>query len=417
MAVRYALILAGGKEDRLSVLSLERAKAAVPYGSFYRLIDFALSNCVNSGIFDIGILTQYQPRSLIEHIGVGRPWDLDRKRGGVELLQPFLSRTARGWYRGTGDALFQNLNIIDRRDIENLLVLSGDHAYMMDYNPLMDFHRDRNADITLVVTRIKKEEGNRFGILEIDANGWVTGFEEKPENPRTDIAFMGVYIFRYDFLRRKLTENAREDKYDLVDHVIVESLGKASIQAYYYNDCWWDAGSLKAYWEANMHLLEPLPRFNLYNPHWVIFTNRPQYPPVFLADSTLVQSSIIGEGSVIRGEVRNSLIFSGVVVEKGARLINSIVFNDSIIKSGAYIEMSILDKNVVVGEGTVVGYGGDYRCNEVRPDLLNWGVNLIGKGTVLPAGFMIERNCLVGIGLLEKRFTGRSSLSSGSSFM
>lgn len=211
MSIKYAMILAGGKGDRLSVLSVERAKAAVPFGGCYRLIDFPLSNCVNSGIYDVGVLTQYQPRSLIEHIGVGRPWDLDRKKGGIEFLQPYLSRTAKGWYRGTADAIYQNLNILSRKKIAHLLVLSGDHAYLMDYNPLYSYHLERDADVTLVATRVDKKDAPRFGIMEVDGDNWITGFEEKPFSPRTDIAFMGIYVFRMEFLVEKLISNAREE--------------------------------------------------------------------------------------------------------------------------------------------------------------------------------------------------------------
>ena len=254
MSIKYAMILAGGKGDRLSVLSVERAKAAVPFGGCYRLIDFPLSNCVNSGIYDVGVLTQYQPRSLIEHIGVGRPWDLDRKKGGIEFLQPYLSRTAKGWYRGTADAIYQNLNILSRKKIAHLLVLSGDHAYLMDYNPLYSYHLERDADVTLVATRVDKKDAPRFGIMEVDGDNWITGFEEKPFSPRTDIAFMGIYVFRMEFLVEKLISNAREGKFDLVRNIIVENVGKAKMQAYFYNDPWFDAGTVRAYWEANMHL-------------------------------------------------------------------------------------------------------------------------------------------------------------------
>jgi glucose-1-phosphate adenylyltransferase len=262
MSIRFALILAGGKGNHLSVLSIERAKAAVPFGGFYRLIDFPLSNCINSGIYDVGILTQYQPRSLIEHIGVGRPWDMDRKKGGIELLQPYLGKTVGGWYRGTGDAVYQNLNIIKRKKLDHLLVLSGDHAYMMDYNSLMDYHLDNDADVTLVVTRVKTEDRSRFGILEIDGKNQVIGFEEKPSQPKTNIAFMGIYIFRLEFLNECLQKNAQESKYDLVNNVIIENLNSIKIQAFFFDGCWFDTGTIKAYWEANMHLLEPLPCFN-----------------------------------------------------------------------------------------------------------------------------------------------------------
>lgn len=232
MSIRFALILAGGKGNHLSVLSIERAKAAVPFGGFYRLIDFPLSNCINSGIYDVGILTQYQPRSLIEHIGVGRPWDMDRKKGGIELLQPYLGKTVGGWYRGTGDAVYQNLNIIKRKKLDHLLVLSGDHAYMMDYNSLMDYHLDNDADVTLVVTRVKTEDRSRFGILEIDGKNQVIGFEEKPSQPKTNIAFMGIYIFRLEFLNECLQKNVQESKYDLVNNVIIENLNSIKIQAF-----------------------------------------------------------------------------------------------------------------------------------------------------------------------------------------
>jgi len=417
VAIRFALILAGGKGDRLSVLSIERAKAAVPFGGFYRLIDFPLSNCVNSGIYDVGILTQYQPRSLIEHIGVGRPWDMDRKKGGIELLQPYLGRTVGGWYRGTGDAIYQNLNIILRKKIQHLLVLSGDHAYMMDYNLLMDYHLENDADVTLVVTRVKPEDRSRFGIVEIDDQNRVIGFEEKPSQPKTDIAFMGIYVFRLDFLIEKLQNNAREAKYDLVYNVLIESLNTVKMRAFFFNGCWFDTGTIKSYWDANMHLLEPLPCFNLYDPNWVIFTNRSHNPPAKIGNGTRVQSSIIGEGTVIRGEVIHSVIFPGVVIETGARVYNSIVFNDSVVKSNCLVETSILDKNVVVGEGSMIGTGNDFIPNRLRPDILDWGVNLVGKGSQIPPETIIQRNCLIGINVLSDRFGQIRELKSGSVIM
>jgi len=413
LAIKYAMILAGGKGDRLSVLSVERAKAAVPFGGCYRLIDFPLSNCVNSGIYDIGVLTQYQPRSLIEHIGVGRPWDLDRKKGGIEFLQPYLGRTAGGWYRGTADAIYQNLNIVKRKKVSHLLVLSGDHVYLMDYNPLFSYHQERDADVTLVATRVDRKDAPRFGIMEVDEDGWITGFEEKPLVPRTDIAFMGIYVFRVEFLAEKLIDNAREGKFDLVRNVIIENVGKAKMQAYFYNDPWFDVGTVQAYWEANMHLLEPLPVFNLYNPDWMIFTNRGHHPPTHTWEKVDISSSIIGEGAVIKGKVSHSVIFPGVVLEEGTEVVDSIIFNDTVVEEKAKISLSILDKNIVVGREAIVGWGDDLTPNVARPDLLNWGVSLVGKGSVIPAGTVIHRNCLVGIGIKEEHFGGKRELKSG----
>lgn len=413
MSIKYAMILAGGKGDRLSVLSVERAKAAVPFGGCYRLIDFPLSNCVNSGIYDVGVLTQYQPRSLIEHIGVGRPWDLDRKKGGIEFLQPYLSRTAKGWYRGTADAIYQNLNILSRKKIAHLLVLSGDHAYLMDYNPLYSYHLERDADVTLVATRVDKKDAPRFGIMEVDGDNWITGFEEKPFSPRTDIAFMGIYVFRMEFLVEKLISNAREGKFDLVRNIIVENVGKAKMQAYFYNDPWFDAGTVRAYWEANMHLLEPLPAFNLYNPDWMVFTNRGHYPPTHTLEKVDISSSIIGEGAVIKGKAVNSVIFPGVILEEGTEVVDSIIFNNTVVKEGAKINLSILDKNIVVGQEAIIGYGDDFTPNEARPELLDWGVNLVGKGSEIPPRVIVHRNCLIGIGIKEERFGERKELKSG----
>ncbi|WP_369019057.1 glucose-1-phosphate adenylyltransferase subunit GlgD [Thermatribacter velox] len=417
MSFRYAMILAGGKGDRLDVLSVERAKAAVPFGGCYRLIDFSLSNCVNSGIYDIGVLTQYQPQSLIEHIGAGRPWDLDRKRGGVEFLAPYLSRSVGGWYRGTGDALFQNLNVILRKKVPHLLVLSGDHVYMMNYNPLFNYHVERGADITLVVTEVKPEDAPRFGIVEVDYDNWILNFEEKPAAPKTNVAFMGIYAFRTEFLVEQLIKNNQENKFDLVENVIIENLGKAKIQAFFYTGCWWDVGTVKAYWEANMQLLEPVPCFNLYDPEWVIYTNRPISPPAQICKKAKVTESIIGEGALIKGEVIHSVIFPGVVIEEGARVVDSIVFNNTRIERGSEVNLSILDKNVVVGEEAKIGFGEDFTPNMLRPDLLDWGVNLVGKGTRIPPRTIICRNCIVGIGLGFESFKGVDFLKSGSAFL
>ncbi len=297
------------------------------------------------------------------------------------------------------------------------MVLSGDHAYMMDYNFLMDYHLENDADVTLVVTQVKPEDRSRFGILEIDDRNQVIGFEEKPSQPKTNLAFMGIYVFRLEFLIECLQKNARESKYDLVHNVIIENLNSVKIKVFFFHDCWFDIGTIKAYWEANMHLLEPLPCFNLYDPNWVIYTNRPQNPPAKIGKGALVHSSIIGEGTVIQGEVIHSVIFPGVVIEKGTQIHDSIIFNDSIVKTGSLVERSILDKNVIVGEGSIIGVGDDYTPNQLRPDILSWGVNLVGKNSQIPHHSIIPRNCLIGINVPLSRFGEITELKSGSVIM
>ncbi|HPU08695.1 MAG TPA: sugar phosphate nucleotidyltransferase, partial [Candidatus Atribacteria bacterium] len=281
------------------------------------------------------------------------------------------------------------------------------------YNPLFSYHQERDADVTLVATRVDRKDAPRFGIMEVDEDGWITGFEEKPLVPRTDIAFMGIYVFRVEFLAEKLIDNAREGKFDLVRNVIIENVGKAKMQAYFYNDPWFDVGTVQAYWEANMHLLEPLPVFNLYNPDWMIFTNRGHHPPTHTWEKVDISSSIIGEGAVIKGKVSHSVIFPGVVLEEGTEVVDSIIFNDTVVEEKAKISLSILDKNIVVGREAIVGWGDDLTPNVARPDLLNWGVSLVGKGSVIPAGTVIHRNCLVGIGIKEEHFGGKRELKSG----
>ena len=344
-----AVILAGGEGERLSILSQERAKPAVPFGGKYRIIDFTLSNCVNSDIDDVVVLTQYNPRSLNDHIGLGRPWDLDRNRGGVKLLQPYIERgKVAEWYRGTADAVLRNINVIEHDPADIILVLAGDHIYKMDYAPFVAAHRRHRADVTIAVRRVPLAEATRMGILALDENDRVTEWQEKPKQPKSDLASMGVYVFSKKTLRRWLSE----DRVDFGANVIPAMLeAGARVFGYRYNGYWQDVGTIQSYWEANMRLLDDDPDLDLYDKDWVIHTRSEERGPAKVGPTAQVHKSLISHGCVIAGTVVNSVLSPGVRVDVGAVVRDSIVMFDSMIRSGAVVDRAILDKEVVVGSG------------------------------------------------------------------
>ena len=344
-----AIILAGGEGERLSILSQERAKPAVPFGGKYRIIDFTLSNCVNSDINDVVVLTQYNPRSLNDHIGLGRPWDLDRNRGGVKLLQPYISRgRVAEWYRGTADAVLRNMNVIEHDPSDLVVVLAGDHIYKMDYTPFIAAHRRRRADVTIAVRRVPLAEASRMGILALDDSDRVIEWQEKPKQPKSDLASMGVYVFSKKALRRWLSE----DRVDFGRHVIPDMLAAdARVFGYRYGGYWQDVGTIQSFWETNMALLEDLPELDLYDKGWVIHTKSEERAPAKVGSTAQVHRSLISHGCVINGTVVNSVLSPGVRVDVGAVVRDSIVMFDSVIRSGAVVDRSILDKEVVVGPG------------------------------------------------------------------
>ncbi len=401
-----AVILAGGEGERLSILSQERAKPAVPFGGKYRIIDFTLSNCVNSEIDNVVVLTQYNPRSLNDHIGLGRPWDLDRNRGGVKLLQPYIARgRVAEWYRGTADAVLRNINVLEHDPGDTVLILAGDHIYKMDYQPFLAAHRRHRADVTIAVRRVPLAEASRMGILAMDEQNRVIEWQEKPKQPKSDLASMGVYVFSKKALRRWLTE----DNVDFGRNVIPAMIDAgARVFGYHYMGYWQDVGTIQSYWEANMALLADDPELDLYDKDWVIHTRSEERAPAKVGPTAQVHRSLISHGCVIDGTVVNSVLSPGVRVGVGAVVRDSIVMFDSVIRSGAVVDRSILDKEVVVGQGALVGDGPfPDRPNKQEPGRLNTGITVVGKRAVIPRGVRIGRNVRVAADIRSSDFVGR----------
>ncbi len=415
MSKVLAVILAGGRGEGLSALTERRSEAAVPFAGKYRIIDFALSNCVNSDIYDVAVLTQYQPQSLRDHIGIGKPWDLDRRQGGVHLLQPYIGRQELGWQKGTADAVYQNLDFIMESRADYVLILAGDHIYRMDYRPMISFHQQRGADVTVGAVVVRPEEGYRFGILETDAGGRVVSFEEKPGQPRGSLGSMGIYVFNRELLARVVVEDADDEssRHDFGRNIIPGMLARGDkAYAYPFTGYWQDVGTIKAYWEAHMGLLEEQPAFDLYDPGWVIHTLSEEQPPAYIHDGDLVTESLISHGCIIKGRVEQSVLSPGVVVEEGAVVRNSIVMFDTVIGAGSVVDRAILDKEVIVGRNCRVGYGDDMAPNKQEPDKLDTGVTVIGKRSHLPDGLTVGRNCKIGAGVHPEDFPG-GTLASG----
>jgi glucose-1-phosphate adenylyltransferase len=405
------LILAGGEGERLSILSQVRAKPGVPFGGKYRIIDFALSNAVNSGLTDVGILTQYAPRSLIDHIGVGRPWDLDRSRGGVALLQPFIGRgRARDWYRGTADAVLQNLDFIEDRSPELVLVLAGDHVYKMDYRPFIDLHRETRAAVTCAVRRVPIEEAHRFGILDVNREGRVTAFIEKPPDPPSNLVSMGVYVFSWPAMRDLLSP----DRVDFGRHVLpwmVEN--RKRVFAYEYAGYWQDVGTVESYWQTNLDLLSDAPGIELNDLGWLIYTKSEERPPARIGPDARVVRSMISHGCVVEGTVEHSLLSPGVRVAPGAVVRDSIVLFDAVIERGAQLDRAIVDKEARIGSGALIGVGDDLRPNRDEPERLYAGITLVGKRAQVPRGMEIGRNCRIDPNVSERDFARRRQIRSG----
>jgi len=395
-----ALILAGGQGDRLSVLSEERAKPAVIFGGRYRIIDFALSNLVNSGISRVGVLTQYRPRSLNDHIGVGRPWDLDRQGGGVTLLQPYLGRESSDWYRGTADAVFQNIYFLEETRAETVLILAGDHVYKMNYDELIAFHLAKGADVTVPLYQVPNEDAHRFGVLTTDEDDRIIEFDEKPDHPRSNLISMGIYVFNRQTLIEQLAADAEigDSTHDFGRDVIPAMVGDPTLRAYGYrfNDYWRDVGTIESYYDGNMDLLEDLPDLNLYDPDSRIRSRVTGFPPAKVGRRAYISRSLLDLGCIINGHVEHSVLSPGVYVEEGAVVRDSIVFDSCRIESGAIIERSIIDKDVYVGKNAYVGYGDDWTPNLDRPEIVNCGITIVGKRAQLPPYVRIGRNVVIG---------------------
>ena len=405
------LILAGGEGERLSILSQVRAKPGVPFGGKYRIIDFALSNAVNSGLTDVAVLTQYAPRSLIDHIGVGRPWDLDRSRGGVTLLQPYLGRgRTRDWYRGTADAVLQNVEFIADRNPELVVILAGDHVYKMDYRPFIERHRSTRADITCAVRTVPIEDAHRFGILETDADGWITAFVEKPAKPTSNLVSMGVYVFAWPDLRDVLSADRVDFGRDVLPAMV--QAGRR-VGSYHYGGYWQDVGTVESYWQTSLDLLSDKPGIDLYDRGWLIYTKSEERAPALIGPEATVTRSMVSHGCVIHGTVEHSILSPGVRVERGAAVRDSIVMFDTVVGEGATVDRAILDKDCIVGARSHVGVGDDLRPNRAEPERLFAGITLVGKRARVPAGVEIGRNCRIDPGVEEADFKRRRTIRSG----
>lgn len=395
-----AIILAGGAGTRLASLTTKRAKPAVPFAGKYRIIDFVLSNCVNSNIFDVIILTQYRPHSLNDHVGKGRPWDLDRSfTGGVQLLQPYKGSKDTDWYAGTADAVLQNLNFVRSGQPEYVLVLSGDHIYQMDYDMLIQYHREKGADATICTIRVPLDEANRFGIVDADDNYRIKSFIEKPANPPGNLANMGVYVFNFGVLEQMLKEEqdlGTKDS-DFGKHILPRMIeaGKKLV-AYPYGGYWIDVGTVEAYWEAHMDLLSSPPSLNLNDRTWVIHTKSEERPPVRVESSATIINSLITDGAVIANGalVERSILSPGVYVGPGAVVRDSILLTDAYIEAGARIERCIIDKIAVIGEGATVGSMQDVGLK----------ITTVGKNCYVPPGFTVGAGCILGVDLKPEDF-------------
>ena len=390
-----AMLLAGGQGSRLGVLTAKVAKPAVSFGGKYRIIDFPLSNCINSGVDTVGVLTQYQPLRLNTHIGIGIPWDLDRNIGGVTVLPPYEKSENSEWYTGTANAIYQNLEYMESYNPEYVLILSGDHIYKMDYEVMLDFHKANNAEVTIAVMPVPMEEASRFGIMIADENHRITEFEEKPEHPRSNLASMGIYIFNWKTLKEALIAMADQPALDFGKHVIPYCHEKgAPLYAYEFTGYWKDVGTLSSYWEANMELIDIVPEFNLYEEYWKIYTKSEIQPPDYIAADSVVERSIIGEGSEVYGEVYNSVIGCGVTIGKGTVIRDSIIMNQTQIGEGCEINKAIIAENVVVGNQVKLGVGEEAE-NDTAPHIYNHGLVTIGEKSVIPDGISVGKNSVI----------------------
>ncbi len=393
------LIMAGGESKRLSTLTAERAKPAVPFGGKYRIIDFTLSNCAHSGLYNVALLTQFNPGSLVQHVGGGGAWNMERAAGGLRLLHPFTSRTRRSWYRGTADAVYQNRSYVEDQPVDEVLILSGDQIYTMNYERMVHFHREKAADITIGLTRVPMEDASRFGIVSVDRQGKVIDFTEKPAKPKSNLISMGIYIFKKDLLLQILGEdtNRKRTEHDFGKDILPGIVRNYKVFGYRYSGYYRDVGTVVAYWQTNMDMLTDPPKLNLFTDQYRVQTalSNQNMPPVKFGPFAQVSNSIISDGAVINGKVHNSVISPGVYIEEGAEVSDSIIFNDSVVKKGTIINYCILDKQVTVNEQAQIGWSDDFTPNQEQPEYLHTGITLIGKRAKIPERIKIGRNCRV----------------------
>ena len=413
-----AILMAGGAGTRLTVLSDKRAKPAVPFAGKYRIIDFTLSNCVNSGIYDVAVLTQYRPHSLNTHIGIGKPWDLDRQRGGAHLRQPYQGSNADlDWYRGTADAVYRNLDFIHEKNPDLVVILSGDHIYKMNYQEMLKYHIEKGADLTVAVMNVPLEETDRFGIMTVNRNMRITEFHEKPpDKDKGTLASMGIYVFNTDILTQRLTEGGAESpRIDFGKDVIPSMISQDKVYAYAFEGYWVDVGTVQSFWETNLALTDAgtADVLNLHDPNWIVHTRSEERPPVKLGPQAQVVHSLVSNGCVIRGRVEHSVLSPGVYVSPGAVVRDSVIINDTWIGPGAIVDRAIIDENVVIGAGTYLGYGDDLTIpNQQMPDKLDTGITVVGSGAQIPGGLVIGRNVLISSDLNESDFSG-AEIASG----
>ena len=390
-----AMLLAGGQGSRLGVLTEKVAKPAVAFGGKYRIIDFPLSNCINSGIDTVGVLTQYQPLRLNTHIGIGIPWDLDRNEGGVTVLPPYEKSTSSEWYTGTANAIYQNLAYMEQYNPDYVLILSGDHIYKMDYEVMLDFHKANKADITIACMPVPIEEASRFGIIVTDESSRITEFEEKPEHPSSNLASMGIYIFSWPVLKEALIALKDQNGCDFGKHILPYCKEKGQrLFAYEYNGYWKDVGTLGSYWEANMELIDIIPEFNLYEEFWRIYTKGDVIPPQYISEDAVVDKCIIGEGTEIYGEVHNSVIGPNVVIGKGSVIRDSIIMKNTSVGENVVMDKAIVAEDVVVGNNVVIGCGEE-APNVLKPAVYSFGLAAIGENSVIPDNVKIGKNTAI----------------------
>lgn len=412
-----ALILAGGDSPALSVLTAERTEAAVPFAGKYRIVDFTLSNCINSDVFNVGVLTQYRPRALHSHLGVGRPWDLDRAQGGLRIMHPSPTPEGGGWQRGTADAIRYNLDFIADQNVDAVLVLAGDHVYKMDYRPLLALHAERDADLTMAVHSVNPHEAYRYGIVSVTGDGRVDGFVEKPRRTLTSLASMGIYVFRKSFLTEVL---AGGDEADFGRHILPRLVdgdsrfGKPTIMAYNFQGYWADVGTVQSYYEANLALLAETPALDLYDPEWVLHTQSADRPGAEIGADARVENSLISDGCRVYGTVSRSVLSPGVYVAPGAVVRDAVILGDAVIGPQAVVDRCIIDEDVEIGAEALVGEGDDNTPNSAAPERLNTGLTLIGLRAQIPTGARIGRNVAIRPRTTEKAFGPDKTVASGS---
>ena len=392
-----ALLLAGGQGSRLGILTKNKAKPAVSFGGKYKIIDFPMSNCVNSGIDTVGVLTQYQPLELNRHIGIGIPWDLDKQYGGVTVLAPHVKDGEEGhWYSGTANAIYQNIKYIDNYNPEYVLIISGDHIYKMNYNQMLNFHKESNAAATIAVLEVEYSEAHRFGIMNTKENGEIFEFEEKPKQPKNNLASMGIYIFTWDKLRKILLKsNEMHKDLDFGKHIIPIYLkNNYSLYAYKFNEYWKDVGTIDSYYNANMELIKNIPEFNLYEDFSKIYTQSDHQAPQFTGIDADIKTSIISEGAEVYGSVYNSILGGEVIIYEGAIIRDSIIMGKTIVKNNSIIERCIIDESCIIGENTKIGMG-DNIANKLKPDIYNTGITVIGQDSFIPDNIIIGKNCVI----------------------